>query len=33
METTSQLEMEDVIYLSAEREKIQSQNIMNLKEI
>jgi predicted RNA-binding protein len=33
METTNQLEMEDVIYLSAVREKIESQTIMNLKEI
>jgi predicted RNA-binding protein len=31
METTNQLETEDVIYLSVEREKIQSQTIMQLK--
>jgi hypothetical protein len=32
METTNQLEMEGEIYLSVEREKIQSQTIIKMKE-
>jgi hypothetical protein len=32
METTNQLEMEDVIYSPVVKEKIQSQTIIKLKE-